>query len=155
MTYAASSAMLGITIAMAVPGTITYQTAVALVLGENIGTTITAILASIGTNSTAKRAARAHAIFNVFGAVTVSLIFWSFLDVVDGFIAGNPDAQAADLGTQPLDLVFAQVADLALALDTGRITNNERAGATDTKDVRQRHPGVLVHRDIDTCNTGH
>lgn len=95
-----SSAMLGITIAMAVPGTITYQTAVALVIGENIGTTITAILASVGTNATAKRAARAHAVFNVFGAVTVSLIFWFFIDVVDSLISGAPDEQLAD-GSKP------------------------------------------------------
>ncbi len=95
-----SSAMLGITIAMAVPGTITYQTAVALVLGENIGTTITAILASVGTNTTAKKAAKAHAVFNVFGALGVSLIFWFFIDVVDGIIAGDPDFQLPD-GSKP------------------------------------------------------
>ncbi len=95
-----SSAMLGITIALALTGTITFQTGVALVLGENIGTTITALLASIGTNTTAKRAARAHAVFNLLGVLWVSLIFWGFLDLVDGFIAGDPDLLDED-GNKP------------------------------------------------------
>ena len=62
-----SSAMLGITIALSVSGVISFSTAVALVLGENVGTTITALLASVGTSTNAKRAARAHALFNLFG----------------------------------------------------------------------------------------
>lgn len=95
-----SSAMLGITIALALTGTITYQTAVALVLGENIGTTITALLASVGTSTTAKRAARAHAVFNVGGVLWVSAVFWGFLDLVDGFMPGDPDMLAED-GTKP------------------------------------------------------
>ena len=95
-----SSAMLGITIALAVPGTITFQTAVALVLGQNIGTTITAILASVGTNSTARQAARAHAIFNVAGAVLFSLFFWHFLDIVDLMVVGEADAMLED-GSKP------------------------------------------------------
>ena len=55
-----SSAMLGITIALASSGVISFSTAAALVLGENIGTTITALLASVGTSTNAKRAARAQ-----------------------------------------------------------------------------------------------
>lgn len=95
-----SSAMLGITIALALTGSITYQTAVALVLGENIGTTITALLASVGTNTTAKRAARAHAVFNILGVLWLSSIFWIFIDVVDGLIVGDPDLLDAE-GNKP------------------------------------------------------
>jgi len=67
MIVQSSSAMLGITIGLASTGAIEFQTAAALVMGENIGTTVTAMLASIGTNTTARRAALAHVIFNVIG----------------------------------------------------------------------------------------
>ena len=67
MIVQSSSATLGITIGLASTGVIEFQTAAALVMGENIGTTITAWLASIGTTTTAKRAALAHVFFNVLG----------------------------------------------------------------------------------------
>lgn len=86
-----SSAMLGITIALAISGSITYQTALALVLGENIGTTITAYLAGIGANSAAKRAAIAHGIFNIVGVLIITSIFWTYKDFVDMIISGDPD----------------------------------------------------------------
>ena len=95
-----SSAMLGVTIALASTGAISFQTAAALVLGENIGTTITAVLASIGTNTNAKRAALGHAIFNVLGVLWVSVIFWKYLDLVDWLVAGNPDFVGAN-GEKP------------------------------------------------------
>ncbi len=96
-----SSAMLGVTIALAASGAISFQTAAALVLGENIGTTITALLASIGANTDAKRAARAHALFNVIGVCFIMVpIFWKYLEVVDGLIIGAPDFIDAS-GTKP------------------------------------------------------
>tara|TARA_B100001971_G_scaffold61895_1_gene56862 strand:- start:61035 stop:62699 length:1665 start_codon:yes stop_codon:yes gene_type:complete len=95
-----SSAMLGITIALASSGVIGFTTAAALVLGENIGTTITALLASVGTSTNAKRAARAHALFNVFGVVLILIIFPFYVDFVDWVIPQAADAVAAD-GTKP------------------------------------------------------
>ncbi len=86
-----SSAMLGITIALAVSGAITFQTALALVLGENIGTTVTALLASIGANTAAKRAAVAHGLFNVLGVLVITSIFWLYMDFIDSVITGTPD----------------------------------------------------------------
>src|SRR5690606_19595380 len=62
-----SSATLGITISLAYQGVISYETAAALVLGENIGTTITALLASLGATTNARRAAYFHVIFNMLG----------------------------------------------------------------------------------------
>jgi len=62
-----SSATVGLTMALAAGGAIDFSGAVALVLGENIGTCITAALASIGTNTAAKRAAISHVVFNVVG----------------------------------------------------------------------------------------
>jgi len=67
MIVQSSSATLGITISLACAGVIEFTTAAALVMGENIGTTITAWLASLGTTTTAKRAAYAHVLFNVIG----------------------------------------------------------------------------------------
>lgn len=87
-----SSAMLGITIALASSGVIGFHTSVALVLGENIGTTITALLASVGATVNAKRAARAHALFNLFGVVLVYLILPVYMDFIDWLVPGVADA---------------------------------------------------------------
>jgi phosphate:Na+ symporter len=70
-----SSATVAITITLATTGIITFETAVALVLGENIGTTVTAFLASIGTNTTARRAAYAHIFFNIIGVIIMVPLF--------------------------------------------------------------------------------
>jgi len=75
MIVQSSSATLGITIGLACTGIISFYTAAALILGENIGTTITAKLASIGATTNARRAANAHMIFNVLGVVWIALVF--------------------------------------------------------------------------------
>ncbi|MGB2402399.1 MAG: Na/Pi cotransporter family protein [Akkermansiaceae bacterium] len=59
-----------------------FKISAAVVLGENIGTTVTAWLASIGTNVSAKRAARAHFLFNVIGTVWALLFFWAITSIV-------------------------------------------------------------------------
>ena len=74
-----SAATLGITITLASQGLIDYPTAVALVLGENVGTTITALLATIGASANAKRAAYAHTLINVIGVIWVTSIFKYYL----------------------------------------------------------------------------
>ena len=70
-----SSATIGITIALAEAGVINLWTAVPIVLGDNIGTTITAALAAIGTNVNAKRTALAHALFNILGTMLLVSTF--------------------------------------------------------------------------------
>ena len=70
-----SSATLGITISLASQGVITFETAAALVLGENIGTTITALFASLGATTNARRAAYFHVIFNMLGVLWITAIF--------------------------------------------------------------------------------
>jgi phosphate:Na+ symporter len=77
-----SSATLGITIALALTGVINYPTAAALVLGENIGTTITALLASIGANTNARRAAYFHVVFNMIGVLWIGTIFFAYVQFV-------------------------------------------------------------------------
>ena len=71
----ASSATMAITMLLAASGLIDFQLAVAMVLGENIGTTITANIAAAVANTSAKRAARAHTIFNIIGVIWVLVLF--------------------------------------------------------------------------------
>lgn len=76
-----SSASVGILQALAVTGAIPFSAAVYIILGQNIGTTVTAMLSSIGANINAKRAAVIHLLFNVIGSVTfavVMTVYFSF-----------------------------------------------------------------------------
>lgn len=100
MIVQSSSAMLGITMALATTGVIPYTTAISLVLGENIGTTITAILASIGGTANAKRAARAHACFNLFGVGVMLFFLKPYFALIDSLIPLDPRFVAPD-GTVP------------------------------------------------------
>ncbi len=90
MIFQSSSAMMAVTLAAAANGLIDYPTAAALVLGENIGTTITANLAAIGAPLTARQAARGHFLFNVFGVIWVVLLFGPFVRFVDALLPGDP-----------------------------------------------------------------
>ncbi len=85
-----SSASMAITLTMAYSGWIDYHTAAAVIIGSNIGTTITAYLAAIGTNTNAKRASRAHILFNIFGAILISIVYAPFLKLVDMIVPGDP-----------------------------------------------------------------
>lgn len=100
MIVQSSSAMLGITMALATSGVIPYHTAISLVLGENIGTTITAILASLGATVNAKRAARAHACFNIFGVLLMLTWLPYYFQLIDHLIPLDPRFIAPD-GTVP------------------------------------------------------
>ncbi len=84
-----SSATLGITISLATQGVISYPTAAALVLGENIGTTITAFLASLGTTTHARRAAYFHVIFNLLGVLWITLIFQWYIRVIQSIVGAD------------------------------------------------------------------
>lgn len=78
-----SSATMALTLVLCSQGVIPFEIAVAIVLGENIGTTITANLAAIIGNTTAKRAARSHFIFNVIGVCWVLAVFHPFVNMID------------------------------------------------------------------------
>ncbi|GHV12527.1 sodium:phosphate symporter [Fibrobacterales bacterium] len=77
-----SSATIGITMALASQGLIGFEAAAALVLGENVGTTVTAILASLSTGNNARRAAAFHSLFNLCGVFYITLLFKPFLIAV-------------------------------------------------------------------------
>mgnify|MGYP003630506861 CR=1 FL=1 len=81
-----SSATLGITISLAATGLIPFETAAALVLGENIGTTVTALLASLGTTTNARRAAYFHVLFNITGVIWISTIFFWYVEFIPWLI---------------------------------------------------------------------
>ena len=93
-----SSATMAITLIMLSMGWIPFNMACAMVLGENIGTTITANIAASVGNTQAKRAAMSHTIFNVFGVVWALIFFGPFLMLVGSIIElfGLPNPAAAD-----------------------------------------------------------
>ena len=78
----ASSATMAITMLLAASGLIDFKLAVAMVLGENIGTTITANIAAAVANTSAKRAARAHTIFNIIGVIWVLCAFGPIVKLI-------------------------------------------------------------------------
>ena len=90
----ASSATMAITMLLAASGLIGFELAVAMVLGENIGTTITANLAASIANTSAKRAARAHTIFNIIGVIWVLCLFVPIValicNIMDAIGFANP-----------------------------------------------------------------
>jgi phosphate:Na+ symporter len=77
-----SSAAMAITVTLALNGWIGFEESCAIVLGENIGTTVTAWLASLGANTNAKRAARAHFLFNILGVIWMLIVFYGFTHLV-------------------------------------------------------------------------
>ncbi len=92
-----SSATLGITISLARQGLISFETAAALVLGENIGTTITAFLASLGATTNARRAAYFHVFFNMVGVFWITLIFHWYIDFIQNVIQWLFDGNVTDV----------------------------------------------------------
>ncbi len=126
-----SSATMAITLIMLSMGWIPFSMACAMVLGENIGTTITANIAASVGNTQAKRAAMSHTIFNVFGVIWALILFKPFLMLVGGIIAcfglpnpatddfavsapNTPDSTAALYGLSMLHTLFNTINTLIL-----------------------------------------
>ena len=86
-----SAAVMAITILLCSTGVLPIYLGIALVMGENIGTTATANLAALGANAQARRAALAHLVFNVIGVIWVLCLFYPFVDMVCSFVDYNPD----------------------------------------------------------------
>ena len=84
-----SSAVGAITVTMAYQGWIDFPIAAAIILGENIGTTVTAYMASMGGNTQAKRAARAHLVFNLIGVCWMLVVYFGFIKLVDSIVPGD------------------------------------------------------------------
>lgn len=105
-----SSATLAITMGLASTGVINFESAAALVLGENIGTTITAYLASLGATINAKRAAYAHIIFNVIGVIWIITVFPAYILLVKGFLGVKPELMEIVNGVETYPYIILGIA---------------------------------------------
>ncbi len=85
-----SAAVMAITILLCSTGVLPIYLGIALVMGENIGTTATANLAALGAGIPARRAALAHLLFNVFGVIWVLCVFYPFVDMVCSLVGYDP-----------------------------------------------------------------
>ena len=99
-----SAAVMAITILLCSTGVLPIYLGIALVMGENIGTTATANLAALGANTQARRAALAHLLFNVFGVLWVLCVFYPFVDMVCGWVGYDPSMAGQ---TERLPVVLA------------------------------------------------
>ncbi len=91
-----SAALMAITMVLCSTGAITIYQGIALVMGENIGTTLTANLAALSANVQARRTALAHLVFNVFGVIWVLILFFPFVRLVCRIVGIDPDADSID-----------------------------------------------------------
>ncbi len=128
MIVQSSSATLGITIGLASTGVIEFQTAAALVMGENIGTTITAWLASLGTTTTAKRAAYAHVLFNLIGTAWFIALFPFAIKALSALIGTRTGYNPLEIGIDDVGMDEAKfgmivTAGIALTHTTFNVTN--------------------------------
>ena len=99
-----SAAVMAITILLCSTGVLPIYLGIALVMGENIGTTATANLAALGANTQARRAALAHLLFNVFGVIWVLCVFYPFVDMVCSLVGYDPTTAGQ---TERLPVVLA------------------------------------------------
>ena len=98
-----SAALMAITMVLCATGAISIFQGIALVMGENIGTTVTANLAALSANTQARRTAMAHLVFNVFGVIWVLILFFPFVRMVCGIVGLDPNASEQS----PTQLSFA------------------------------------------------
>lgn len=98
-----SAALMAITMVLCSTGAISIFQGIALVMGENIGTTLTANLAALSANTQARRAAMAHLLFNVFGVIWVLIIFFPFVRTVCRVVGIDVTSDSVD----PARLTFA------------------------------------------------
>lgn len=101
-----SAAVMAITMILCTSGALPIYQGIALVMGENIGTTITSNIAALTGNVQSRRAAMAHLVFNVFGVLWVLCIFKPFINMVCGLVGYDPTSSSAD----PAQLSFVLAA---------------------------------------------
>ena len=108
-----SAAVMAITMILCSSGVLPIYQGIALVMGENIGTTVTSNLAALSANTQARRAALAHMFFNVFGVVWILFVFRPFVDMVCGFVGYDVDMTKETAGAQAF---LANAAKLSFVL---------------------------------------
>ena len=92
-----SSASVGILQALCVTGAVGYKTAIPIIMGQNIGTCVTAIISSIGASKNAKRASMIHLYFNLIGTIIFMVVFYGINAVIGGFAFLDTPANAAGI----------------------------------------------------------
>ena len=105
MCVQSSAAIMAITLILCSSGVLPIHQGIALVLGENIGTTVTSNIAALNASTNARRAALAHMVFNVFGVIWVLIVFRPLVNVVCKLVGFDPDFHPTD----PEDIAEAQV----------------------------------------------
>ncbi len=134
-----SAAVMAITILLCSTGVLPIYLGIALVMGENIGTTATANLAALGANSQARRAALAHLLFNLIGVIWVLCVFYPFVDIVCS-LAGYDPTRTGQIERLPVVLAMFHtcfnVTNTALLI--GFIPQIERLCLTIIKDKERK-----------------
>ena len=141
-----SAAVMAITILLCSTGVLPIYMGIALVMGENIGTTATANLAALGAGIEARRAALAHLLFNMFGVVWVLIVFYPFVDLVCSIVGYNP---ATGSQTALLPVVLAMFHTCFNVLNTalliGFIPQMERIVCRLLPDRQLTKPNATLH----------
>ena len=116
-----SAAVMAITMILCSSGALPIYQGIALVMGENIGTTVTSNLAALSANTQARRAALAHMFFNVFGVVWILFIFRPFIDMVCGWVGYDVAMTKEAVGAE---VFLANAAKLSFVLAAFHTTFN-------------------------------
>ena len=116
-----SAAVMAITMILCSSGALPIYQGIALVMGENIGTTVTSNLAAMSANTQARRAALAHMFFNVFGVIWILFVFRPFIDMVCGWVGYDVDMQKEAVETS---VFLANSAKLSFVLAAFHTTFN-------------------------------
>ena len=116
-----SAAVMAITMILCSSGALPIYQGIALVMGENIGTTVTSNLAAMSANTQARRAALAHMFFNVFGVLWILVVFRPFIDMVCGWVGYDVDMQKGAVETS---VFLANSAKLSFVLAAFHTTFN-------------------------------
>jgi phosphate:Na+ symporter len=111
-----AGAMIGVIMAMATVGLIGFDAAAALVLGANVGTTMTAQRAASAATTDSRRAALFHSVINVLGVIVVLSIFPVWVRVLDALVPGSPDAFDASGSARPMMAAHIALADTSFNL---------------------------------------
>ncbi|MDR0306704.1 MAG: Na/Pi cotransporter family protein [Chitinispirillales bacterium] len=114
-----STATIGITMGLAASGVIPFETAAALVIGENLGTTFTAYLASLGGTTNAGRAAFAHISFNIIGVAWITAAFPVFIKMITFFIGHDPNTIIMAAAGDAQGIVYPYILTAIAATHTG------------------------------------
>ena len=155
-----SSASVGILQALTVTGAITYGAAIPIVMGQNIGTCVTAMLSSLGANKNGKRAAVVHLSFNVIGVVLVSVLFYAINWIVDlAFVDVPVDAWGVALVHTVFKLIcvaliapfYKQLAKLSCLIVKDSKDDHETTTLLDDRLLKT--PGVAVGRATQVVST--